>query len=185
MIFNRRLPGGDMPSLGINFSRPGAQVLLQYGTRCCKNSAGTATEQCIRSAVKWPHAQPRHQPDARVHIVDGWQRRRRYSPGVWQMTSTAAGPCRCSRAAATTAGRFPAYPMPDSITDVESCGSWWQRLDRGLGVTSCWPIFAPPSQTCPTTSRRQPAELLPSLSTADHTHAGGQRGRNRRGVGAP
>ncbi len=118
MIFNVAYLGGDMPSLGINFSRPGAQVLLQYYTLLHLGRDGyrTVHSVCREVALMLSHGISRMPEftlltDGSAMPVFAWRLADDFDGG-WTLQML-------SERLRYNGWQVPAYPMPDSITDVE------------------------------------------------------------------
>lgn len=118
MIFDVSYLGGDMPTLGINFSRPGAQVLLQYYAFLRLGHHGYTTVQGVSRDVAM-HLSSRIGAMPQFELVsDGsdipvfaWRLADDFS-GEWTMT-------HLSEALRYYGWQVPAYPMPASIEDIE------------------------------------------------------------------
>ena len=121
LVFDVTYLGGHMPTFALNFSRPGAQVLLQYylflrlgweGYRRCRQSRDVAVYLRARSprwrlrAVERRH---RH-PGLRVAAADGYTDK-------WNLY-------HLSERLRMKGWLVPAYPMPDDMSDSSCNGSW-------------------------------------------------------------
>ena len=118
MVFDVSYLGGDMPTLGINFSRPAAQVLLQYYAFLRLGFHGYQTVQGVSQRVAMHlssaiGAMPEFElvsngsetPVFAWRLADGFA-------GGWTLT-------QLSNLMRYHGWQVPAYPMPESITDVE------------------------------------------------------------------
>ena len=124
LIFHVSYLGGDMPTLALNFSRPGAQVLLQYYlfVRLGMDGYRTVHQMSQNIALMLSSEIGAMEPFELVTKGDdipvfAWRMKDGYTTRVGS-----AGPFR---PASVPAGK--AYPMPDSIADiwVMDCGSFW------------------------------------------------------------
>ena len=118
MIFDVTYLGGHMPTLGINFSRPGAQVLLQYYQFLRLGHAGYTMVQAVSQEVA-KHlssaigAMPQFTlvSDGSDTPVFAWRLADDFSGG-WTLT-------HLSELLRYHGWQVPAYPMPASIENVE------------------------------------------------------------------
>jgi len=77
LIFDVSYLGGDMPTLGLNFSRPGAQVLLQYYMFLRLGYDGfRKVQQATQDVAHYPRGRAREDPGT------GAVERRQRHPGV-------------------------------------------------------------------------------------------------------
>lgn len=118
MIFDVAYLGGHMPTLGINFSRPGAQVLLQYylflhlgmhGYRTVHSVSREVAQYLAREIAKMPEFELMSNgsdiPVFAWRLADGFA-------GGWTLS-------QLSDQLRYHGWQVPAYPMPESITDLE------------------------------------------------------------------
>jgi glutamate decarboxylase len=118
MIFDVTYLGGDMPTLGINFSRPGAQVLLQYYAFLRLGYHGYKTVQGVSQKVAMHLSEKIGAMSPFELVSDGsdipvfaWRLADDFSGG-WTLT-------HLSEALRYYGWQVPAYPMPAAIDDVE------------------------------------------------------------------
>ena len=117
LVFSVSYLGGDMPTLAINFSRPGAQVLLQYYNflRLGRDGYRRVQQACQDVALHFS-AQIAAMPDFEV-LTDGSE-----LPLVtWTLADGHDGPWDLHDLSERLRGRgwqVPAYPMPDDIADL-------------------------------------------------------------------
>ena len=118
MVFNVSYLGGDMPTLGINFSRPAAQVLLQYYAFLRLGFHGYQTVQGVSQQVAMNlsaaiGAMPEFEliSDGSETPVFAWRLADDFT-GDWTLT-------QLSNLMRYHGWQVPAYPMPESIADVE------------------------------------------------------------------
>ena len=127
LIFKVSYLGGSMPTFALNFSRPGAQVLLQYFNFLRLGREGyTLVQQASMNAAKHLSAGLAAM-DAFEVIADGsdipvvaW---RLAKPVIWTLPELS----RLLRAAGWL---VPAYPLPDNLAD-----QWVMRVVVRNGVT--------------------------------------------------
>jgi glutamate decarboxylase len=117
LVFSVSYLGGDMPTLAINFSRPGAQVLLQYYNflRLGRDGYRRVQQACQDVALHFS-GQIAEMPDFEV-LTDGSE-----LPLVtWTLADDHDGPWDLHDLSERLRGRgwqVPAYPMPDDIADL-------------------------------------------------------------------
>lgn len=118
MVFNVSYLGGSMPTLGINFSRPAAQVLLQYYAFLRLGWSGYRTVQAVSQQVAMHLSSALGAMDEFTLVSDGsdtpvfaWRLADDFN-GNWTLT-------QLSERLRYYGWQVPAYPMPESITDVE------------------------------------------------------------------
>ncbi|GAA4844442.1 glutamate decarboxylase [Luteimicrobium xylanilyticum] len=120
LVFRVSYLGGDMPTFALNFSRPGAPVLLQY-------------YQFLRLGVEGYRAVQRTSHDVARYLADGvarigafelWNDGSDIPVFAWRLAAdhTDAGAgwtlYDLSERLRTHGWLVPAYPMPDDLTDV-------------------------------------------------------------------
>lgn len=128
LIFKVSYLGGSMPTFALNFSRPGAQVLLQYFNFLHLGRAGyTAVQQSSSDVAKHLADGIAAMPDFTV-IADGSD-----IPLVaWQLKGTKIWTLRELSSQLRSAGFLvPAYPLPDNLSD-----QWVMRVVVRNGVTT-------------------------------------------------
>ncbi len=118
MVFKVSYLGGDMPTLGINFSRPAAQVLLQYYAFLRLGFHGYRTVQSVSQKVAMYlssaiGAMPEFEllSDGSETPVFAWRLADDFT-GTWTLPEL-------SNVMRYHGWQVPAYPMPEAITDVE------------------------------------------------------------------
>jgi len=117
LIFKVSYLGGSLPTFGLNFSRPGAQVLLQYYNFLRLGRAGYAAVQ------RASHDVARHLADEIIKMApfelwgDGpdipvfaWRMKRGYT-GNWDLYDL-------GNQLRQRGWLVPAYPMPDDLSDL-------------------------------------------------------------------
>lgn len=117
LIFTVSYLGGDMPTFGLNFSRPGAQVLLQYYLFLRLGREGYGK---VQGAA---HAVARHLADGigAMDAFDLWNDASDLPVFAWRL---APGHTRnwtlyhLSDRLRTKGWLVPAYPMPDNLSDM-------------------------------------------------------------------
>lgn len=118
MIFDVSYLGGHMPTLGINFSRPGAQVLLQYYAFLRLGRAGYTTVQAVSQEVAKRLSSRIGEMPQFTLISDGSD-----TPVfAWRLSDDFTGEWtlhQLSQSLRYYGWQVPAYPMPASIEDVE------------------------------------------------------------------
>lgn len=116
MVFHVAYLGGDMPTLGLNFTRPGAQVLLQYYVFLRLGRAGfTALQTATLDTAQWMadaiDEMPEYdlcQPKVDIPVV-AW---RQANPDAgWTLTDV-------SDRLRMKGWIVPAYPMPQDLENV-------------------------------------------------------------------
>ena len=117
LVFHVNYLGGDMPTFALNFSRPGAQVVLQYfqflrlgreGYRLVQQTCQDVAVHISRTLAAMPEFE-RDRPTARELPVVTFA----VSPSVTKYTATTS-PASC----ASAAGWCPAYTMPPKREDL-------------------------------------------------------------------
>jgi glutamate decarboxylase len=117
LIFDVSYLGGDMPTLALNFSRPGAQVLLQYymflrlgfeGFRAVQQATQDVAKYIASEIAKIPALELWHEPDDIP--VFAWRLRDGHTD-KWNLY-------HLSDKLRMTGWLVPAYPMPADLTDV-------------------------------------------------------------------
>ncbi|HEV7524908.1 MAG TPA: glutamate decarboxylase [Acidimicrobiia bacterium] len=116
LVFTVSYLGGDMPTLGLNFSRPGAQVLLQYYNFLRLGRGGyRRVMQASKNAARFLAAELAKLDQFEV-LTDGsdmplvtWTTDDR--PRNWNLHDLSAK-------LRERGWQVPAYPMPDSIADL-------------------------------------------------------------------
>ena len=118
MIFQVSYLGGNMPSLGINFSRPGAQVLLQYYAFLRLGFAGYRTVQGVSQKVAQHLSKAIGEMDEFELLSDGSN-----TPVfAWRLSDDFTGEWtlpQLSERLHFYGWQVPAYPMPAAISDIE------------------------------------------------------------------
>jgi glutamate decarboxylase len=117
LIFSVSYLGGDMPTLALNFSRPGAQVLLQYYNFLRLGRDGyRRVQQACQDVAKHFSERIGAMPAFEV-LTDGSE-----LPLVtWTLAEGHDGPWDLHDLSERLRGRgwqVPAYPMPDDIADL-------------------------------------------------------------------
>ena len=118
MIFDVSYLGGHMPTLGINFSRPGAQVLLQYYMFLHLGHGGYTTVQAVSQEVAKRLSSRIGEMPQFTLISDGSD-----TPVfAWRLSDDFAGDWtlnQLSEGLRYYGWQVPAYPMPAAIENVE------------------------------------------------------------------
>jgi glutamate decarboxylase len=116
MIFTVDYLGGEMPTLAINFSRPGAQVLLQYYNFLRLGRDGfTETQQACQDVAHFLSGEIAKMPafellsDGSDIPVFAWRQRTGYTD-KWDLHDLSAQ-------LRQRGWMVPAYPLPDNLTD--------------------------------------------------------------------
>ncbi|MDP3972412.1 MAG: pyridoxal-dependent decarboxylase, partial [Candidatus Nanopelagicales bacterium] len=117
LIFHVSYLGGDMPTLGINFSRPGAQVLLQayLFIRLGREGYRKVHESCREVSMTLAESIGKMEPFELVTKGDelpvfAWRMKPGYTEN-WNLQDL-------SERLRLTGWQVPAYPMPESISDI-------------------------------------------------------------------
>ncbi|MGN0096914.1 MAG: glutamate decarboxylase [Corynebacterium sp.] len=109
--------GGDMPTFGINFSRPGAQVLLQYYLFLQLGMDGfRRVQQNTIDVARYLAAEIGSLPE-----LDLWNEAQDIPVFAWRLADAADGQWTLydlSDRLRMKGWIVPAYPMPDNLTDV-------------------------------------------------------------------
>jgi glutamate decarboxylase len=117
LIFKVSYLGGDMPTFALNFSRPGAQVLLQYYMFLRLGFDGYRRVQSATSAVAQHLAREiAAMPDFRL-----WNDGSDIPVFAWTLTDDPARHWTLydlSDRLRTRGWQIPAYPMPTDLTDL-------------------------------------------------------------------
>jgi glutamate decarboxylase len=116
LIFRVAYLGGDMPTLALNFSRPGAQVLLQYYTFLRLGFEGyRAVQQASREVALTVAARLREYPEFDL-VGDG----RELPVVAWRLRDDAAGWSIYDLAheLRVYGWQVPAYPLAANLDDV-------------------------------------------------------------------
>jgi len=128
LIFHVSYLGGDMPTLGINFSRPGAQVLLQayLFIRLGREGYKKVHESCREVAMTLAESIENMPPFELVTRGDdlpvfAWRMKPGYTDN-WNLQDL-------SERLRLNGWQVPAYPMPESISDV-----WVMRIVVRAGL---------------------------------------------------
>ena len=166
LVFHVNYLGGDMPTFALNFSRPGAQVVLQYFQflRLGKEGFRLVQQTCQDVAV---HIARQLDGDARVRR----DLRRHRSPGgdlhAQPATSPSTTSSTCPGSCASTAGSCPHTPCRPSATTSPS-SAWWCATASATTWRSCsCATCARRSAGSTTFSRPCPARRRPAPSTTD------------------
>jgi glutamate decarboxylase len=118
LVFRVSYLGGDMPTLALNFSRPGAQVLLQYYEFLRLGHAGYTTVQ------RATHDVARYLADevARMDAFELWNDGSDIPVFAWRLSAGRQGGgwdlYHLSDRLRSKGWLVPAYPMPDDLADV-------------------------------------------------------------------
>jgi len=117
LVFRVSYLGGDMPTFALNFSRPGAQVLLQYYLFIRLGRAGyTAVQKTSHDVALYLSGEIAKMPafdlwnDGSDIPVFAWSLREGYTKN-WNLY-------HLSDRLRTKGWLVPAYPMPDDLTDL-------------------------------------------------------------------
>ena len=117
LVFHVSYLGGDMPTLALNFSRPGAQVLLQYYNflRLGREGYRRVQQACKDAAQHFAHAVEKMEPfemlnDGSDMPLVTWTLKEGYTD-KWDLHDL-SGKLR------ERGWQVPAYPMPASIEDM-------------------------------------------------------------------
>lgn len=117
LIFHVSYLGGDMPTLGINFSRPGAQVLLQayLFIRLGREGYRKVHESCREVSMTLAESIGKMAPFELVSKGDelpvfAWRMKPGYTEN-WNLQDL-------SERLRLKGWQVPAYPMPESISDI-------------------------------------------------------------------
>ncbi len=117
LVFRVSYLGGDMPTFALNFSRPGAQVLLQYyqflrlgfdGYRRVQAASRDVARYLADEVAKLPPFEL--WTDGSDIPVTAWQLKKDYTRN-WTLYDV-------SERLRTHGWLVPAYPMPEALTDV-------------------------------------------------------------------
>lgn len=117
LVFRVSYLGGDMPTLALNFSRPGSQVLLQYymflrlgraGYEAVQNASSDVARYLADGVAKIPAFELWN--DGSDIPVFAWRLRPGHTEN-WNLY-------HLSDRLRTRGWLVPAYPMPDDLTDV-------------------------------------------------------------------
>jgi len=129
LIFHVSYLGGDMPTLGLNFSRPGAQVLLQYYLflRLGHEGYRRTHSDCRRIALKLSSGIAAMAPfellsDGSDIPVFAWKIKTGYTD-KWKLQDL-------SQLLRVRGWQVPAYPMPDDLSD-----EWVMRIVVRAGMS--------------------------------------------------
>jgi len=118
MIFDVSYLGGNMPTLGINFSRPGAQVLLQYYTFLRLGFGGYRMVQSVSQQVAQHLSSSIAAMPQFTLISDGSD----IPVFAWRLADDFKGSWDLDHLSAVLryyGWQVPSYPMPASIEDVK------------------------------------------------------------------
>jgi glutamate decarboxylase len=142
LIFKVNYLGGEMPTLALNFSRPGGQVVAQYYTflRLGREGFRQVQQEC-RDIATYTSAQIGELGPFRL-LTNGDEL------PVFAFTlhhdvtnySVFASPQDCGN----VAGRYPHTPSPPIARTLLRCASWCVTEQVGRWPTSCWTT----SHTC-------------------------------------
>ncbi|CAM5341932.1 glutamate decarboxylase [Leifsonia shinshuensis] len=117
LIFKVSYLGGSMPTFGINFSRPGAQVLLQYYQFLRLGFDGyTRVQSASRDVARYLADEVRA-----LDRFDIWTDGSDIPVAAWQLKADHDAPWTLydlSMRLRTRGWLVPAYPMPEALTDV-------------------------------------------------------------------
>ncbi|KAJ8141928.1 hypothetical protein OY671_004912 [Metschnikowia pulcherrima] len=117
LVFRVSYLGGDMPTFALNFSRPGAQVLLQYYLFSRLGRTGyEAVQRTSRDVALYSSGEIAKMPafeswnDGSDIPVFAWRSREGHTKN-WDLYHS-------SERSRTKGWLVPAYPMPDDLTDL-------------------------------------------------------------------
>jgi glutamate decarboxylase len=117
LIFQVSYLGGNMPTFGLNFSRPAAQVLLQYYNFLCLGKDGYYEVQKASQAMAHFLSKAIHDMGPFELFTDGsdipvfsWRLKERYTSN-WNLYDL-------SRQLRTFGWQVPAYPLPPDMENV-------------------------------------------------------------------
>lgn len=117
LIFTVSYLGGDMPTFALNFSRPGAQVLLQYYMFLRLGVAGyTAVQKESQDVALYLSKEIGNMPE-----FDLWNDGSDIPVFAWKMAATASDKWNLyhlSDQLRTRGWLVPAYPMPNDLQDL-------------------------------------------------------------------
>ncbi|MDR0836713.1 MAG: glutamate decarboxylase [Propionibacteriaceae bacterium] len=130
LVFKVSYLGGEMPTFALNFSRPGAQILLQYWAFLRYGFAGYRAVQTSTMEV----AQYLAAEIAKIGPFDLWNDAQDIPVFAWMLKPDAARAWTLydlSDRLRMKGWQVPAYPMPDNLTNITV-----QRLviRNGLGM---------------------------------------------------
>lgn len=118
MVFNVSYLGGQMPTLGINFSRPGAQVLLQYYMFIRLGREGYERVQQVSQDVAVHLSRAIGAMKEFTLLSDGTQ----IPVFAWRLSDEFDKDWTLSHLSDLLryhGWQVPAYPMPEAVTDLE------------------------------------------------------------------